>query len=156
MLALELDELKSMDFDLDLTGFKADEIQELMFGEEDQDDSKYTKKIDAPTYQPSGDQPPISDIYDRTKYEELTAKIHGNQDISDEVRDFLLASASRHIKFDFEQIAEYYAHADPDLQQLMEDSALVIIDFDKAITNGYVKLSKSISNVYASEKGAEV
>ena len=75
--------------------------------------------------------------------------------MSQEVKEFLLAAASRHIRFDFEQIAEFYAHSDPDLQQLMEDSALVIIDFDKAIANGYVKLSQAISDVYASEKGEE-
>jgi hypothetical protein len=157
MLALELDELKELDFDLDLTGFSTEEIQELMFGEDEAegDNSKYTKKIDAPTYEPSGDKPLIADIYDSTKYNELTAKIYGNPDIGQDVKDFLLAAASRHIKFDFEQIAEYYAHADPDLQQLMEDSALVIIDFDKAIANGYVKLSQAISKAYASEAGEE-
>jgi hypothetical protein len=37
----------------------------------------------------------------------------------------------------------------------MEDSALVIIDFDKAIANGYVKLSQAISKAYASEAGEE-
>jgi hypothetical protein len=30
----------------------------------------------------------------------------------------------------------------------MEDSALVIIDFDKAIENGYVKLTKDIAAAY--------
>jgi hypothetical protein len=128
-----------------------------MSGEDnaDEDNSKYTKKIDAPTYEPSGDKPLIADIYDSTKYQELTAKIYGNTDLSQEVKEFLLAAASRHIRFDFEQIAEFYAHSDPDIQQLMEDSALVIIDFDAAIANGYVKLSQSISNVYVSDKGAE-
>lgn len=153
MLALELDELGNMGFDLDLTGFSAEEIRELVFGVDEVDDSKYTKKIDAPTYEPSGDQPLIADIYDSTKCQELTAKIYGNSDIRQDVRDFLLAAASRHIRFDFEQIAEYYAHADPDLQQLMEDSALVIIDFDKAIANGYVKLSQAISKAYISDIG---
>jgi hypothetical protein len=33
----------------------------------------------------------------------------------------LLLAATRHIRFDFEQIAEFYAHADIDLQQLMEE-----------------------------------
>ena len=157
MLALELGEIGDLGFDLDLTGFSAAEIKELMSGEDnaDEDNSKYTKKIDAPTYEPSGDKPLIADIYDSTKYQELTAKIYGNADLSQEVKEFLLAAASRHIRFDFEQIAEFYAHSDPDLQQLMEDSALVIIDFDKAIANGYVKLSQSISNVYVSDKGAE-
>ena len=156
MLSLELEELDGLGFDIDLTGFSPEEITELSFGDDEQiDDSKYTKKIDAPVYVPSGDCPEIAELYDKAKYEELTAKIYQNPDIQQEVKDFLLASAARHIRFDFEQIAEFYAHANPDTQQLMEDSALVIIDFDKAIANGYVKLSQSISDVYASEKGEE-
>jgi hypothetical protein len=67
----------------------------------------------------------------------------------------LLLAATRHIRFDFEQIAEFYAHADPDTQQLMEESALVIIDFDKAISGGYVKLSQAMGKIYASEKGGD-
>jgi len=157
MLSLELQELAGAGFDTELTGFSLEEMTELMMGEPETDDadSKYTKKIDAPTYQPTGDKPLIADVYDNTKYIELTAKIHGNPDISQEVKDFLLAAASRHIRFDFEQIAEYYAHADPDLQELMEDSALVIIDFDKAIANGYVRLTQAISAAYTSEKVTE-
>lgn len=156
MLAMELEELSGAGFDVELTGYSLDEIAELMGEVEGEEpDSKYTKKIDAPTYQPTGDKPLIADVYDNTKYIELSAKIHGNADLSQEVKDFLLAAASRHIRFDFEQIAEYYAHADPDLQQLMEDSALVIIDFDKAIANGYVRLTQAISAAYTSEKDLE-
>ena len=152
MLALELGELGDLGFDLDLTGFAADEIADLLSPEEE-DDSKYSKKIDAPVYEPTGDCPPIVELYDKAKYEELTAKIYQDDSIDSEIKDFLLAAAARHIRFDFEQIAEFYAHAPPDLQQLMEDSALVIVDFDKAITSGYVKLSQAISEIYTSEKG---
>ena len=158
MLSLELEELSNLGFDIDLTGFTPEEITELSFLDADDeqiDNSKYTKKIDAPVYAPSGDCPGVDELYDKVKYEELTAKIYQNPDIKQEIKDFLLASAARHIRFDFEQIAEFYAHAEPDLQQLMEDSALVIIDFDKAIANGYVKLSQNISDVYASEKVEE-
>jgi hypothetical protein len=153
MLALELGELGDLGFDLDLTGFAADEIADLLQPDEEDDDSKYSKKIDAPVYEPTGDCPPIVELYDKAKYEELTAKIYQDDSIDSEIKDFLLAAAARHIRFDFEQIAEFYAHAPPDLQQLMEDSALVIVDFDKAITSGYVKLSQAISEIYVSEKG---
>jgi hypothetical protein len=155
MLSLELEELDGLGFDLDLTGFTPEEISELLSLEDDVDDSKYSKKIDAPVYEPTGDCPQIEELYDKAKYEELTAKIYQDPEIKSEIKEFLLAAAARHVRFDFEQIAEFYAHASPDIQQLMEDSALVIIDFDKAIANGYVKLSQSISDVYASEKGEE-
>jgi len=35
----------------------------------------------------------------------------------------------------------------------MENSALVIIDFNKAIENGYVKLSEEIANQYRKQNG---
>jgi len=156
MLALELGELGDLGFDLDLIGFAVNENLEFPSPENDTDDdgdSKYSKKIDAPVYEPTEDCPQIVELYDKDKYEELTAKIYQDDSIDSEIKDFLLAAAARHIRFDFEQIAEFYAHAPPDLQQLMEDSALVIVDFDKAIAGGYVKLSQNISEIYASEKG---
>jgi hypothetical protein len=156
LLALELTELQDLGFGMDLIGFSKDEIADLMLEDPDDDGadtSKYTKKIDAPIYQPTGDCPPTAALYESAKYANLTAQIHQNNDLAPEVKEFLLLAATRHIRFDFEQIAEFYAHADPDTQQLMEDSALIIIDFDKAISGGYVKLSEAISKIYVSEKG---
>jgi ParB-like chromosome segregation protein Spo0J len=43
---------------------------------------------------------------------------------------------------------DFYAHSSKEIQELMEDSALVIIDFDKAIEKGYVKLTKDIAAAY--------
>ena len=48
----------------------------------------------------------------------------------------------------YEKIADYYAHSEKNVQELMEDSALVIIDFDSAITKGFVKLSQAIDEQY--------
>jgi hypothetical protein len=158
LLALELTELQGMGFGMELIGFSKDEIAAFMPKDPDDDGadtSKYTKKIDAPIYQPTGDCPPTAALYDQTKYAQLTAQIYQNNDLAPEVKEFLLLAATRHIRFDFEQIAEFYAHADPDTQQLMEESALVIIDFDKAISGGYVKLSQAIGKIYASEKGGD-
>ena len=62
----------------------------------------------------------------------------------DDVKGFLMAAATRHIVFNYENIAEFYAHQDKDIQDLMEQSALVIIDYDKAIENGYIKMSKEL------------
>ena len=55
------------------------------------------------------------------------------------------------MQFRFDHIAEFYCHADAELQQLMEDSALVIIDFDKAIENGFVMLGKTIAGIFADD-----
>ena len=48
----------------------------------------------------------------------------------------------------FKRIAEYYAHSDEQTQALMENSALVIIDFNRAIELGYVKLAEEIAFQY--------
>jgi hypothetical protein len=157
LLSLELEQLDADKFNLELLGFSADELK-LIFednGESSDNDSKYTKKIEAPVYIPSGDCPPILNLFENTKYLELYKKIEEERNIDSELREFLFAAAGRHIRFDFEQIAEYYAHATPNVQALMEDSALVIIDFDKAITDGYVKLTKAIGEIYLSEHDEE-
>jgi hypothetical protein len=60
------------------------------------------------------------------------------------VKAFLRSAAQRHTVFDFENIAEYYAHASPAVQALMEDSALVIVDFQRAIELGYVEVADGI------------
>ena len=53
-------------------------------------------------------------------------------------------AAERHTVFNFGQVAEYYCHADATLQDLMERSGLVIIDFDKAIEYGFVHLTERL------------
>lgn len=111
----------------------------------------YTSKIKAPTYEVKGDKPETVDLLDQTKTSELVAKIMA-ADISKKDKDFLLFAANRHLVFNYERIADFYAHSDKNVQELMEDSALVIIDFDKAIENGYVKLSQEMGDQYKTEE----
>ena len=67
--------------------------------------------------------------------------------MSDEEKQFLRFAASRHLEFNYSLIADYYAHATPEMQELMEQSALVILDIDDAIANGYIKLSENIQQI---------
>ena len=116
---------------------------------------KYTKKIQAPHYTPTKDTPPaLADIYDTTKTDELIHNIQ-QSNLDPETQQFLIAAAHRHTKIDFQQAAEYYAHADAETQQLMEEQALVIIDIDNAIRNGYVKLSKQLTQIITEEHGQQ-
>ena len=50
--------------------------------------------------------------------------------------------------FNYSRIADYYAHSSKDMQAIMEKLALVIVDFDKAIEYGFVKLQKEIRKEY--------
>lgn len=53
-------------------------------------------------------------------------------------------AATRHYGFNYKYIAEYYAQAPKEVQELFEDSALVIIDFEDAIAKGFVEVSQVI------------
>lgn len=109
-------------------------------------DTKYTNKVQIPQYVPSVDCPNIYSLFDDRKYKELINNIE-QSNISKEQKEFLKLAATRHIVFNYSKIADYYAHQNKDMQELMEQSALVIIDFNDAIANGYVRLSKNIENI---------
>jgi hypothetical protein len=115
-------------------------------GQEKQEDNTYTNKIVAPVYSPKGEKPPVSALFDRAKTSELTAAIDA-ADLPAEVAEFLRFAAERHTVFNFRQIAEFYCHADKTTQDLMERSGLVIIDFNKAIENGFVHLTERLGEL---------
>jgi hypothetical protein len=153
LLSLEMGALYEEDFKLELTGFDPGEIANLfgidLEGESEGDgalDDTYSRKIEAPIYQPTGETPPVSELFDDAKTRELMASI-ADADLPPEVAEFLRKAADRHTVFNFAKIAEFYAHADPDIQRLMEASALVIIDFDQAIEGGFVKLTKRLGEL---------
>lgn len=107
-------------------------------------DDKYTFKVDTPVYTPSGRQPHILELMDCEKAKRLIRAIDASS-VSDAEKTFLREAAHRHVRFNYAKIADYYAHATPEMQDLMERSALVIIDFDKAIESGFVKLQKNLA-----------
>lgn len=112
------------------------------------EDDLYTRKIVAPTYEPSGKKPVISELLDSTKADELIAEIEQCDVLSEDEKKFLIEAAKRHTVFYFNKIADYYANSEPEVQRLMERSALVIIDFEKAIENGFVQFSKGIAELF--------
>lgn len=120
----------------------------------DESDQKYSTAAGAPVYVPKGARPHALTLVDTTKTDALLREIEKAQITEDEKR-FLRLGAQRHLVFNYERIAEFYAHASPDVQALMERSALIIIDVDKAIENGYVRLSQTIRAMYAEEEAAE-
>ena len=109
-------------------------------------DKKYSLKVSPPQYLPSEKCPEFYEMYNKNKYTELMRHIN-TADIPDDVKEFLKYGATRHIVFNYSKIADYYAHATPEVQRLMEESALVIIDIDDAIQNGYVRLSETIEKI---------
>ena len=116
------------------------------------DDDKYSAKVDIPQYLPSKVKPNLWELYDKTKYNELVRNI-ALSDVPDDIKEFLMFGATRHVVFNYAKIADYYAHAESNVQRLMEQSALVIIDVDDAIANGYMRLSKNIKKLLEDNDG---
>lgn len=115
-------------------------------------ESCYTSKILAPIYEPKNRKPELIELVDRSKSKALIEAI-GKSDISVSEKAFLIDAARRHNVFHYERIADYYAYSSRETQKLMEDSALVIIDFGRAIELGYVRLNGEIAQLYADEHG---
>lgn len=149
-LAAELESLQA-DGLLEATGFSDEELNQLLQGIEIQSDSEqkeqtYTNKITPPIYEPKGEKPSVSELIDRSKADALIQEIEF-ADLPADVKQFLKDAAERHVVFNFRNIAEFYCHASPQLQSLMEQSGLIIIDFDKAIECGFVHLSERLGEL---------
>lgn len=144
-LFAETEELSNV-FDISEFGFDSQEDIAGAQGSE----SKYTSKINVPQYEIRGEMPKVSDLYKADKANLMIDKIEA-ADLPDEVKSFLKMAAYRHVVFNYQNIAEFYAHQSPEVQELMEESALVIIDIDNAIANGYVKLEQTIMDELADE-----
>jgi len=131
------------------TNWMSDQIfrQVNLFGQSEQTDTTYSKNIKAPTYEPSNKKPHLLELVDTAKTKQLIKEIEESR-AEPEEKAFLIEAARRHSVFNYEKIADYYAHASVDVQHLMERSALVIIDFEKAIQNGFVRLCEKIKEQY--------
>lgn len=117
-------------------------------------DQKYSMKIEAPVYEPSHEKPNVLMLCDDSKTRQLIRKIDESA-LPEFEKHFLRRAATRHSVFHYERIADYYAHATPEMQRLMEESALVIIDFDAAIERGFVRLCDDIRKQYLEEYDAD-
>jgi hypothetical protein len=138
----DIHNLKEWGFaDIEL-GINTDKIEEV--------DSLYTKKIKLPVYEPKIEKPKTEELFSNIKTNKLIEKIKKSNATKEE-KDFLIMSAYRHLVFSYDKIAEFYAHSNKEVQGLMEDSALVIIDFNKAIENGFSELSNLLLNTQEDE-----
>ena len=167
-LTLELNELP---LEMDVFGFEKAAFSDDGIGDTDKENTgdngsaekagtsedkgnPYTTKIDIPQYQITGECPDIGELLQTEKAMSLIEEIN-QSGVSGKEKEFLRFSAFRHLLFRYDKIAEYYAHANKEMQELMEKSALVIIDFNDAIKNGYAILSEEISKMYDEDEKNE-
>ena len=138
--------------DPELIGFDDDFtlIDDERSENKEENNSDYSNKIEIPIYEPTGPKPDIKDIYNSDKTKILIENINKSSIPKDE-KEFLIHAASRHIEFNYQNIAEYYAHSDKNTQLLFEESVLVLIDFNKAMELGFIKVTMDIGNLYKEE-----
>lgn len=144
VLNQELENIKNIN--MENFGFMLEELEEIT----DSLENLYTTKINIPQYEITGDEPKIDELVDKEKVDSLK-EIIDNSNISDEQKEFLKIAATRLYTFNYSNIAEYYAHQNKEMQELMEKLALVIIDIKDAIANGYVELSSKLEEMLNDE-----
>ena len=142
-------DFEAAEYDATITGYEDEAIAALLgsLADEEEQENEYSTKVDSPHYEITGETPELIDLYSTLRMDELLEDIESDGSIREDEREFLRMAAARHVVFDYRNIAEYYAAASPAMQRLMEDSALVIVDFDDAIKNGYVKLKSAIDEM---------
>lgn len=150
------EELADLDGLFDMSEFGFEELESEWRADETSEpspnkDETYTRKTDIPQYEPSGKNTELFECLNREKYDFLIRNIEC-ANVSEEEKEFLRCAATRHFYFNYKKIADYYAtKASKEAQRLMEESALVIIDFNDAIKNGYVKLSAELERIIDDE-----
>lgn len=145
ILANEWDSAELVDWGMEadyLAGGDIEEFEENADGS-GADDTHYSRKIEAPVYEITGKEPTIEECVNVDNVKKLLQDIDASS-VSEEQKEMLRACAYRHAAIRFDNMAEYYAHQGPEMQRLMEDSALVIIDFDKAIERGFVEMTSRL------------
>lgn len=143
-----LTELEDSDYDTALTGFDDEEIEEIaeelgLIDEEIDEDDKYVKDKKIIQYEPNGEEPSIEELFNKEKYEEFVEELE-NAEIDEEIKKFLMLGATRHISFNFSNIAEFYCHQSKEVQEFMEKQALVFIDYEDAIELGYAEFIENL------------
>lgn len=136
------------------TGYGLDELADIV-AENDAESpemleaaaEKYSQALPTPTYTPHGFKPDIKALMNTAKSEALIEEIM-DSGVDDAEKEYLIEAARRHTVFSYEDAAEYYCHASAEMQDLMEKSALVIIDIKKAMEYGFVEFHEAISSLF--------
>lgn len=155
-LADLLKELAQSEEGLAGTIYDGDALDQLLTDLADTDfggetENAYTQKVAIPQYEIVGEEPKTTELVDLGKTNELHRAIE-KADLPEDVAEFLRLAAYRHARFNYRKIAEFYPHQPKEIQQLMEQSVLVIIDADDAIANGFAHFQKTIDELIEEDR----
>ena len=152
VIANEWDTEELSEWGMELPDFAVDDTP--IEPEENKDETQYSRNIEIPTYQITGAEPTIAECVDVSAVKKLIKQID-DSNVSEEQKEMLRICAYRHAVIHFDNIAEYYAHQDKEMQNLMEENALVIIDFDRAIEKGFVDMTDKLLRLIPYKDEAE-
>ena len=130
-LKAELDALAD-EFDMEDFGFDAVET-----GAETLDE-RYSQNVGHVDYEPSGIERDPVELFSRPR--DYTAEIEA-MDAPEEIKELCRLRNAWLAEFDFAKIADYYCNqATPEVQRVFEKLALVLLDRDQLIENGFSDL----------------
>ncbi len=112
----------SGDWDMDILANEFEDIlKELNFDDllSGLNDETYSSKLTSPVYETKNEKPLISELVDSEFTNKLINEID-KADISDEDKEFLKLSAQRHLVFNYEKIADYYANSGDEVKKLID------------------------------------
>lgn len=149
----------SWDFDAIANEWDAELVEEWgvdvwqdVMAEDEENDNNYSRKIEAPDYEPTGRNVQVSELYDESKTQRLIAEINAMK-VNAEIKKMLVAGAQRFTRFDFRNVAEWYSQQeDESVKAMMRKMAMVIVDFDEAVENGFVRLCEELIKEYEDEQ----
>lgn len=110
----------------------------------------YTQKVDTIIYTPKGEMPTIDECVNLDKVRELHEEIDKAK-LPKAEKEMLKATAYRFAEINFQKVAEYYAHAKPEMRRLMEAQVLVIIDVGGAIEKGFAEMKNDLLSLIDNE-----
>ena len=133
------------DIDIDMDDFAVDlgEMMSLteLLGKLDKFDEDYSQNLGEVIYEPKETNHQISDLYKRERKYDKDIKTIKNE----KVREMLEARAHNFDDFDYPKIADYYAYqATPEEKLVFEKLAMVLLDRNKLIENGFSNLIDKI------------
>lgn len=89
-------------------------------------DYKELLEVTIPYYEPDEDKPDEAVLADFSDFDKLNDKIT-KSGVKGVLEKLLRARAAFFTDFDFQKIADYYAHSDKDVQNLMKELGLVVV-----------------------------
>lgn len=137
-LAAELDALRS-EFDVSEFGF--DDFP-LLESEEDKKEARYSEALGKVLYEPSGHEWEPSELFSRPK--DYSDEIEC-MDAPEGIKELCRLRNAWLCEFEFSRIADYYcSQATPEVQRVFEKLALVLMDKDKLVENGFSALMDEV------------